>query len=283
MLELLELLLELADVFFAVGESLVAARELLELALDLELLRQNALLDLQHLRTPVRELRVDLAPQPHRLLASLDLRLASHGVALTARVVEQLVADPASLRDSRRAEDRHGQQGKGDASGDPDGDSDPDLHVPGSLVGDTAACGGAPFSAGPSRQLFREAVLRQAHACRTSLRYLARNLRVVGSEWSVIGCGFGKAAFAGKTSNGCVRIVSAFRPLAQTSIRLASSVSREKPRPASRRRSAGVTLFAREQRRGRVSSSGSRPATASAAASAPIRRRRRSARIAASP
>jgi hypothetical protein len=37
-------------------------------------------------------------------------------------------------------------------------------------------------------------------ARRDASRYLARNLRFVGSEWVIIGFGFGKAAFAGKTS-----------------------------------------------------------------------------------
>ena len=85
-LRLLELFLELPDVLFAVGKTLVAARELLELLLDLDLFRQNTLLDLQHLRAPVGELRVDFRAQPHHLLAGLDLPFAPHGVALPARV-----------------------------------------------------------------------------------------------------------------------------------------------------------------------------------------------------
>ena len=120
---------------FPVGEALVAARELLELLLDLDLLRQDALLDLQHLRPPVGQLRVDLPAQADGLLASLDLRLTPHCIALAARIVEQLVADPAGFRHSGRAEDGDREQGEGGADGDPDGDSDPDQHVLGSSVG----------------------------------------------------------------------------------------------------------------------------------------------------
>src|SRR6185312_2734015 len=108
---------------------LVAPRELLELLLDLELLCKDPLLDLQHLRATVGELGVDLAAQAYGLLAGLDLRLSPHGVALPARVVEQLGADPAGFRHSGGAEDRDCEQSEGGASGDPDGNSDPD-HVP---------------------------------------------------------------------------------------------------------------------------------------------------------
>jgi hypothetical protein len=97
-LRLLELLLERADVLLPVCEPLIASRQLLELLLDLELLREHALLDLQHLRAPVGELRVDLASQPDCLLARVDLSLAPHRVAFAAGVLEQLIADPAGLR-----------------------------------------------------------------------------------------------------------------------------------------------------------------------------------------
>ena len=109
-----------------VGEPLVAARELLELLLDLELLRKDALLDLQHLGAPVGELRVDLAAQADGLLSGVDLGLPAHGVTFALGVLEELVPDAAGLRDARRAEHRDCEQGEGDSSGDPDGNSDPD-------------------------------------------------------------------------------------------------------------------------------------------------------------
>ena len=127
-LRVLELLLKAPDVLLAVGEPLITAGELAELLLDLELLRQYAFLDLQHLGAPVGELGVDLASQPDRLLAGFDLRLPAHRVALALGVFEQLLADPPRLRDSGCAEDRHGEQGERSAAGDPDGNSDPDQH-----------------------------------------------------------------------------------------------------------------------------------------------------------
>ena len=168
-LRLLELLLELADVLFPVGEALVAARELLELLLDLDLLRQHALLDLQHLRAPVGELRVDLAAQADGLLAGLDLRLAPHRVALAPRVVEQLVADLARLRHSGRAEDRDREQGKGGAYGDPDGNSDPDLHVPAPRSGTQPLFGGTSHPAPDLRGSYPEKPFSgRQNACRES-------------------------------------------------------------------------------------------------------------------
>src|SRR5262249_62184914 len=115
-----------------------------------------------------------------------------------------------------------------------------------------------------------------------SLRYLARDLRVVGTERLIIGYGFGKALFAGKTSNGTPRHRTAFHSSNANVDATSSRLSREKPRPARRLRSAGVTLSFSSTRRSR-SVSGSRAATALAAASGAITRRRRSARIPASP
>ena len=158
-LRVLELVLELADVLFPVGETLIATSELLELPFDLDLLRQDALFDLQHLRAPVGELRVDLAAQTDRLLAGLDLRLAPHRVALAACILQELVADPAGLRHAGRAEDRDRQEREGGSYGDPDCDSDPDLHAAGSSVGDPAAVGGASHQAPGLRGSYpREAV-----------------------------------------------------------------------------------------------------------------------------
>ena len=62
-----------------------------------------------------------------------------------------------------------------------------------------------PSGTGPARQLSEKPFSGRRRTCREPPRYLARDLRVVGRRWSIIGCGFGKAAFAGKTSNGMRR------------------------------------------------------------------------------
>src|SRR6185503_4428292 len=160
-----ELVLELADVLFPVGEPLIAPRQLLELLLDLELLREDALLDLQHLRTPVGELGVDLAAQADGLLAGLDLGLAPHCIAFSARVVQQLIADSAGFGDSGGSEDRDREQGKGGASGDTDGNSDPD-HCRLLGRGPSRLRRHVPSVAEPTRQLSEKPYLRQGWACR---------------------------------------------------------------------------------------------------------------------
>src|SRR5439155_22066357 len=187
------------------------------------------------------------------------------------------------LRHSGGAEDRDGEQGKGGAYGDPDGNSDPDQHAPAPPSGTQPL-----LAASPTRRRAYAAAIREASSpagmgtAGQSLRYLALDLRVVGSEWSVIGFSVGKAAFAGKTSNGMYGDRTPFHASSANEAASSSSVSREKPRPARRRRSAGVTLSPVTSRRAR-SSSGSSEATAAAAVSAAISRRLRSARIAASP
>ena len=233
-------------------------------------------------RRSVSSASISLA-QADGLLAGLDLRLTPHRVALAARIVEQLVADPAGLRHAGRAEDRDREQGEGGADGDPDGNSDSDQHVLGSSVGDQAATGGT-FHPVPRLRgsCPRSRISGRQERAGKPLRYLARDLRVVGSEWSIIGSGFGKAAFAGKTSNGMPRHPTASHASGANDDAASSSASREKPRPASRRRSAGVTPWASSNRRSRAGS-GSSAATAPAAASGATRRRLRSARIAASP
>ena len=89
-LRLLQLLLELAEVRLAVGEPLVLARELDELPLDLLLLREHALLDLQHRLAAVGELGVDLGAKLDGLLPRLDLRLAAQRLGFALGVLDQL-------------------------------------------------------------------------------------------------------------------------------------------------------------------------------------------------
>jgi hypothetical protein len=117
---LLELLLELLRVRLAVGEPLLAARDLDVLRLDLVLPRVQALLALHHLRAPLSEFLLELGPQPDRLLARLDLRFAAERLGLAAPVGEDLLAHAA-----RRAEpgaaperDRGQRQGRADRKSD---------------------------------------------------------------------------------------------------------------------------------------------------------------------
>ena len=88
-LELLHLLLQLPQVDLAVGDSLLAPRQLGQLPVDVVLLRDDALLDLQHRVAALAQLRLELGPQLDRLLADLDRRLAPRCVRLAASLVEE--------------------------------------------------------------------------------------------------------------------------------------------------------------------------------------------------
>ena len=223
-LRLLELLLELPDVFLPVGEPLIAARELLELLLDLELLRQNALLDLQNLSASVdyfnikvdKEIGVDLASQPHGLLARFDLRLAPHGLPFASCVFEELVADPASLCHSGRAEDGDGEQGQGGASGDPDGNSDPDQHC--RLLGRGL---NRRSAVRPIRRWAWPAAIREAsfggqlpaEGHRATARVTSVSSGLSGRSSDVVS---EKLLLQAKRRMECVGILPRLRPLAQT-------------------------------------------------------------------
>jgi len=110
-------------------------------------------------------------------------RAAPHRFRGAARVLEKLVADPTRLRHSGGAEDRDGEQGKGGTYGDPDGNSDPDQHAPAPRSGIQPL-----FAARPTRRGTYAAAIREASSpagaepAGKSLRYLARDLRGVGSE-----------------------------------------------------------------------------------------------------
>ena len=80
----------------AVGEALLAARDLGQLALDLVLGRRDLLLDLA--RPAARRLlhlALDLGAQLDRLLARLDLRLAPDRLRLALGVVHERAAAAA--------------------------------------------------------------------------------------------------------------------------------------------------------------------------------------------
>src|SRR5262249_11498147 len=92
--ELLHLVLQLAEMHLAVGDPLLPAHQLRELAVDVILLRENALLDLHDLVAALTELGLDIAAELDRLLARLDRRLASRCLRVTAGLVEHQVAFP---------------------------------------------------------------------------------------------------------------------------------------------------------------------------------------------
>ena len=83
----LQLLLELAYVRLAVGEPLLSPLQLAQLAVDLLLLREHALLDLQDLRALLRQLELELAAHLHRLLPRFDLGLAPDRLGGAPRVL----------------------------------------------------------------------------------------------------------------------------------------------------------------------------------------------------
>ena len=178
--------------------------ELDELPLDLLLLREDALLDLQHRLAPVGELRVDLGAQLDRLLPRFDLRLAAQRLGFALGVLDQLAADPPRLADARRAEDLNREQGERDSCGDSDGDSDPDQHG-----GHLARLGSPHPALGPLARIALEVAQFSVRAHARALQkpaYLAVVLRrlpvEIGRRHS--GCQtiseFGKAQFAGKMS-----------------------------------------------------------------------------------
>ena len=98
-LRVAELLLERLDVDLAISEPLLSPLELRETGVDVELLLEDALLDLRDLDAPILDLALDLAAKRDRLLARFDLRLAPKRLGLALRVAEQLLAlAPARLR-----------------------------------------------------------------------------------------------------------------------------------------------------------------------------------------
>jgi hypothetical protein len=84
-----------------VAETLLATLELEQLGVDVELLLQDSLLDLGDLDATILYLALDLAAQRHRLLASLDLRLAAYRLGLAPGVGEELLAFRAGRADAR--------------------------------------------------------------------------------------------------------------------------------------------------------------------------------------
>src|SRR5439155_22665090 len=106
-LEQLHVLLELLQVLFAVGDPLLAPRELGQLPRDVVLLRDHPLLDLDHRITALAELRLELCAQLHGLLARLDPGFAPRCLGVPRCLVEE--ARPLA---SRRVDARAGEQAK---------------------------------------------------------------------------------------------------------------------------------------------------------------------------
>ena len=87
-LDLLDILLKLPQVNLAIRDSLLAARELGQLPVDVVLLGEHALLDLQHLVAALAQLGLELGAELDRLLARLDRGLAAGRFSLALCLVE---------------------------------------------------------------------------------------------------------------------------------------------------------------------------------------------------
>ena len=101
MLRLPQLVLERLDVDFAIAQPLLAPLELCEPRIDLEVLLEDALLDLRDLDAAVLNLALDLAAERDGLLAGLDLRLAPDRLGVPLCVREKLVVLGTSAAQAR--------------------------------------------------------------------------------------------------------------------------------------------------------------------------------------
>ncbi len=87
----------------AVGDALLAALQIRQLLVDLDLAPGCPLLDLRDLHAPIPHLALDLGPQPHGLLARLDLSLPPHRLGLAVCGLDGRAALLLGLLDARRA------------------------------------------------------------------------------------------------------------------------------------------------------------------------------------
>jgi hypothetical protein len=81
----------LAKVRLAVGQPLLASRELGQLPVDLLFLGEHALFDLDDSRTMLDDFLFDLGPELDRLLTRGDLGLAPQGVGLAHGLLQHLL------------------------------------------------------------------------------------------------------------------------------------------------------------------------------------------------
>ena len=112
----------------AVGDPLLASRDLRQLAVDLLFLREHPLLDLDDPGAVLRDLAVDLGAKLDRLLARGDLRLSPQRVRFTVGVVDQLLALLLGGAESRLAERADGDGPSQSPCDKADENPDDDLH-----------------------------------------------------------------------------------------------------------------------------------------------------------
>src|SRR5215203_2041688 len=127
-LRVLEIDLELLDVRLAIGEALLAAKELGQLHLELVLLRKDTLLKPGDLAAALLGVALGPSTDAHRLLARLDLGLAAQVFRFPLRVVDQLVAPRSSLPEARPAEHLHHHEQESRSEDKADSDSGGDEH-----------------------------------------------------------------------------------------------------------------------------------------------------------
>jgi hypothetical protein len=124
----LQLLLQLLRVRLAVEDPLLAARQLGQLAADLLLLREDALLDLERLGSPHCDLLLDLGSHANGFLPRLDLRLPPHRFRLPARFRDQQLPRAARRREARAREGVQREEGERDPHSEADRYPDDDEH-----------------------------------------------------------------------------------------------------------------------------------------------------------
>ncbi len=117
LLERLQLVLQLLQVLLAVGDPLVTARQLGQLARDVVLLGEHALLDLDDGVAPLPQLRLELRTQLDRLLPRLDVGLAAGRLGVTAGFVEQEAPLAPGRGEARAGLPPQHEQGQAGAGG----------------------------------------------------------------------------------------------------------------------------------------------------------------------
>ena len=113
-LEVLQVFLQLLEVDLAVGDSLLAPDQLGQLPVDVVLLREHALLDLEHLVAAAPQLALQLIANRDGLLARLDRSFTARRVGFVTRLLEQQCARAACGFETRaRDQAQHGKRGEG--------------------------------------------------------------------------------------------------------------------------------------------------------------------------
>ncbi len=170
----------------AIAEPLLAPLELREPRVDLELLLEDALLDLRDLDAAVLHLALDLAAQRDRLLARVDLRLAPDRLGLALRVREQLArARLGALRTRERdqrvrttdARDRSDEDSDERCAGREHGASVEDVDCPRRVRGCSHPASTCTVASGLCRTIYAQVV----RVLRRSVRRSTRS-RLVGSR-----------------------------------------------------------------------------------------------------